>query len=163
MPIQRVFQLFTGCRIVNSRWRIEIEAIESGWAGVHRLETAHQSTSRNHRSSDRENRPLFHEAKDRAVLQDTQICLQAGKLKLRIAECMINLIAIFCILGWWIFWLTMLSGARPSESPGCALAAGEIAMIDRLATRAIDESTAALKRSRNDNISERRYSRMIRM
>jgi hypothetical protein len=60
----------------------------------------------------------------------------AEKLKLRAAERLVNLIAIFCILGWWIFWLTMLNRARPNEGPGCALTASEIAMIDRIAAHA---------------------------
>jgi len=60
----------------------------------------------------------------------------AEKLKLRAAERLVNLIAIFCILGWRIFWLTMLNRACPNESPGCALTANEITMIDRIAAHA---------------------------
>jgi len=60
----------------------------------------------------------------------------AEKLKLRAAERLVKLIAIFCILGWRIFWLTMLNRACPNESPGCALTANEIAMIDRIAAHA---------------------------
>lgn len=60
----------------------------------------------------------------------------AEKLKLRAAERLVNLIAIFCILGWRIFWLTMLNRTRPNESPSCALTASEIAMIDRIAAHA---------------------------
>jgi len=60
----------------------------------------------------------------------------AEKLKLRAAERLVNLVAIFCILGWRIFWLTMLNRVCPNESPGCALTAREIVMIDRMAARA---------------------------
>lgn len=60
----------------------------------------------------------------------------AEKLKLRAAERLVNLIAIFCILGWRIFWLTMLNRARPNESLGCALTASEITLIDRMAAHA---------------------------
>lgn len=60
----------------------------------------------------------------------------AEKLKLRLAERLVNLIAIFCILGWRIFWLTMLNRARPNESPAAALTASEIAIIDQIAARA---------------------------
>jgi hypothetical protein len=60
----------------------------------------------------------------------------AEKLKLRAAERLVNLIAMFCILGWRIFWLTMLNRARPNERPECALTADEIATIDRIAARA---------------------------
>lgn len=60
----------------------------------------------------------------------------AEKLKLRTAERLVNLIAIFCILGWRIFWMTMINRALPNESPDCALTAEEIFVIDRLAARA---------------------------
>lgn len=60
----------------------------------------------------------------------------AEKLKLRTAERLVNLIAIFCILGWRIFWMTMINRALPNESPDCVLTAEEIFVIDRLAARA---------------------------
>lgn len=60
----------------------------------------------------------------------------AEKLKLRTAERLVNLIAIFCILGWRIFWMTMINRALPNESPTCVLTAEEIVVIDRLAARA---------------------------
>ena len=60
----------------------------------------------------------------------------AEKLKLRTAERLVNLIAIFCILGWRIFWLTMLNRAVPNESPSIALTAKEIQVIDRVAANA---------------------------
>lgn len=60
----------------------------------------------------------------------------AEKLKLRTAERLANLIAIFCILSWRIFWLTMLNRALPNESPGIALTAQEIEVIDCVAANA---------------------------
>jgi hypothetical protein len=60
----------------------------------------------------------------------------AEKLKLRTAERLVNLIAIFCILSWRIFWITMINRALPNENPECALTAGEIGVIDRIAARA---------------------------
>jgi hypothetical protein len=60
----------------------------------------------------------------------------AEKLTLRAAEKLVNLIAIFCILVWRIFWLTMLSRARPNHDPGSELTATEIVIIDRIAARA---------------------------
>jgi hypothetical protein len=59
----------------------------------------------------------------------------AEKLKLRTAERLVNLIAIFCILGWRIFWMTMLNRALPAENPECALTPAEISLLDRLAGR----------------------------
>ena len=60
----------------------------------------------------------------------------AEKLKLRTAERLVNLIAIFCILSWRIFWMTMLNRALPDENPECALTPAEIGVIDQIATRA---------------------------
>jgi len=57
----------------------------------------------------------------------------AEKLKLRTAERLVNLIAIFCILGWRIFWTTMLNRALPNENPEYALAPVEISLLDQLA------------------------------
>lgn len=59
----------------------------------------------------------------------------AEKLKLRTAERLVNLIAIFCILGWRIFWMTMLNRALPRENPVCALTPAEISLLDQLAER----------------------------
>jgi Transposase DNA-binding len=59
----------------------------------------------------------------------------AEKLKLRTAERLVNLIAIFCILGWRIFWMTMLNRALPGENPDCALTSAEIDLLDQLAGR----------------------------
>ncbi|KPF89753.1 hypothetical protein IP81_16400 [Novosphingobium sp. AAP83] len=56
-------------------------------------------------------------------------------MKLRAAERLVNLIAIFCSLGWRIFWLTMLNRAHTNDDPGSALTATEIVIIDRIAAR----------------------------
>ena len=60
----------------------------------------------------------------------------AEKLKLQTAERLVNLIAIFCILSWRIFWMTMLNRARPNENPECAPTPAEIGVIDQIAARA---------------------------
>ena len=60
----------------------------------------------------------------------------AEKLKLRTAERLTNLIAIFCILSWRVFWMTMLGRVLPNEKPEYALTAAEIGVIDQLAARA---------------------------
>ena len=59
----------------------------------------------------------------------------AEKLKLRTAERLVNLIAIFCILGWRIFWMTMLNRALPQPDAECALTVTEISLLDQLAGR----------------------------
>lgn len=60
----------------------------------------------------------------------------AEKLKLRTAERLVNLIAIFCILSWRIFWMTMLNRTLPNESPGVAVTTEEIQLIDCIAVHA---------------------------
>jgi hypothetical protein len=43
------------------------------------------------------------------------------------------LIAVFCILSWRIFWLTMMNRAVPDASPTLAFTALEIRLLDQLA------------------------------
>jgi hypothetical protein len=43
------------------------------------------------------------------------------------------LIAVFCILSWRIFWLTMMNRAVPDASPTLAFTALEIHLLDQLA------------------------------
>ena len=52
--------------------------------------------------------------------------------RLRTAERLVNLIAICCILGWRVFWVTMLHRSAPDAPPALALTNGEIELIDRL-------------------------------
>ena len=46
---------------------------------------------------------------------------KAEESKLRSSERLVNLIAIFCIIGWRVFWLTMLHRALPDLAPAVAL------------------------------------------
>lgn len=57
---------------------------------------------------------------------------RAEQSKLRTAERLVNLLATFCILGWRIFWLTMINRARPEAPPGAAFTLLEIRLLDRL-------------------------------
>ncbi|ODT13437.1 MAG: transposase [Kaistia sp. SCN 65-12] len=58
---------------------------------------------------------------------------RAEDARLRTAERLANLIAIFCILSWRLFWMTMINRAAPDASPRLVLTDVEIALIDRLA------------------------------
>ena len=58
---------------------------------------------------------------------------RAEDARLRTADRLVNLIAIFCILSWRIFWMTMINRAAPSASPRLALTDDEIVLIDHLA------------------------------
>lgn len=57
---------------------------------------------------------------------------RAEDARLRTAERLVNLIALFCILSWRLFWLTMINRAAPQASPRLALDDDEIALLDRL-------------------------------
>jgi hypothetical protein len=62
---------------------------------------------------------------------------RAEHSKLRTAEGLVNLLAIFCILGWRIFWLTMLNRATRHVASTLAFTPLEIHLLNRLApTRA---------------------------
>ena len=57
---------------------------------------------------------------------------RAEKSKLRTADRLANLMAVFCILSWRVFWLTMLNRTAPNAAPAVALASTEIALLDQL-------------------------------
>jgi Transposase DNA-binding/Transposase Tn5 dimerisation domain len=63
---------------------------------------------------------------------------KAEESRLRTAQRLTNLIAVFCILSWRIFWLTMMNRAVPNASPTLAFTALEIHLLDQLAK---DEGT----------------------
>lgn len=52
--------------------------------------------------------------------------------RLRTAERLVRLIAVFCILGWRVFWLTMMRRAAPDAAATLVLTKMEIALLDRL-------------------------------
>jgi Transposase DNA-binding len=55
---------------------------------------------------------------------------RAEDSKLRTAGRIVNLIAIFCLLSWRIFWMTMLHRLAPTASPLMALTDLEIRVLD---------------------------------
>lgn len=57
---------------------------------------------------------------------------KAEDARLRTAERLANLLAVFCILSWRILWLTMLNRTDPDASPRMALTGTEIALLDQL-------------------------------
>jgi hypothetical protein len=58
---------------------------------------------------------------------------RAEQSKLRTAERLVNLLATFCILGWRIFWLTMINRVTPEAPPTLAFTKLEIQILDKLA------------------------------
>ena len=59
---------------------------------------------------------------------------RAEDLKLRSAERLVNAVAVFCILSWRIFWLTMMKRADPEGSPRSAFTQIELRLLDQLVT-----------------------------
>ena len=58
---------------------------------------------------------------------------QAERARLRTAERLTNLLAVLCVVGWRIFWLTMANRATPEAPPEVALTKAEVEILDRLA------------------------------
>jgi hypothetical protein len=61
---------------------------------------------------------------------------KAEDSKLRTADRLANLMAVYCILSWRVFWLTMLNRAAPDAAPTTALTASEISLLDQLVVNA---------------------------
>ena len=56
---------------------------------------------------------------------------RAEDAKLRTAERLVNLIAVFCLLRWRIFWMTMINRTAPNAPPTPVLTDEERAVLDR--------------------------------
>jgi hypothetical protein len=69
---------------------------------------------------------------------------RAEASKLRTAERIVNLIAVFCILSWRIFWMTMMNRVAPVASPLVALTKIETQLLDRLLPTEINRPKATL-------------------
>ena len=57
---------------------------------------------------------------------------KAEDSKLRTADRLANLMAVYGLLSWRVFWLTMLNRAAPDAAPTTALTASEISLLDQL-------------------------------
>jgi hypothetical protein len=57
---------------------------------------------------------------------------KAEESKLRTAERLVNLIAVFCILSWRIFWMTMLNRSTTTLSPQAVFSETERLLLDHL-------------------------------
>jgi hypothetical protein len=54
---------------------------------------------------------------DRDLPQILKSGCRAEETKLRASERIVNLIALFCILSWRIFWMTMMNRVAPTGPP----------------------------------------------
>ena len=57
---------------------------------------------------------------------------KAEMARLRTAERLVKLIAVFCILSWRVFWMTMINRSAPDATPALALTDLETALLDQL-------------------------------
>lgn len=57
---------------------------------------------------------------------------QVENARLRTAERLVKLIAVFCILSWRVFWMTMMNRAAPDAEPGLVLTTMELTLLDVL-------------------------------
>jgi len=55
---------------------------------------------------------------------------RAEQSKLRTTARLTNLLAVLCVVGWRVFWLTMTSRATPDAPPEVAFTPAEIAVLD---------------------------------
>lgn len=70
---------------------------------------------------------------------------RAEQSKLRTAERLVNLMAMFCILSWRIFWLTMINRAAENAKPEIVFTPLEIDLLNRLTQRPSSLRAATLK------------------
>lgn len=57
---------------------------------------------------------------------------RAEEAKLRTADRLANLVAVFCIVSWRVLWTTMMARTSPDADPQAVLTPAEIAILDRL-------------------------------
>ncbi len=57
---------------------------------------------------------------------------RAEEARLRTAERLVRLLAVFCILSWRVFWMTMMHRAAPDAVAKLVFSSTEIALLDRL-------------------------------
>ena len=69
---------------------------------------------------------------------------KAEESKLRTAQRLTNLISLFCILSWRVFWMTMLNRSAPDAPPTLALTATEARSPRQRQTKSKTENAVAL-------------------
>lgn len=57
---------------------------------------------------------------------------RAEDAKLRTADRLANLVALFCIVSWRVMWMTMVARADPQASPATVFTPTEMTILDRL-------------------------------
>jgi hypothetical protein len=57
---------------------------------------------------------------------------KAEESRLRSADRLANLISVFCILSWWIFWVTMINRCAPDAPSQVALTQAEVELLGQV-------------------------------
>jgi hypothetical protein len=78
---------------------------------------------------------------------------RADQSKLRTAERIVNLLAMFCILGWRIFWMTMLNRCTRHLKPTLVFTPLEVDLLNRLIPEALD-GEACRRPSLNSSLTQ---------
>ena len=60
---------------------------------------------------------------------------RAEDSRLRTAQRLANLISVFCIVSWRVFWMTMLNRTAPNAPPSLALTKHEIHVLDAIVAK----------------------------
>jgi hypothetical protein len=71
---------------------------------------------------------------------------QAEQARLRTADRLTNLLAVLCVVGWRVFWLTTVNRATPDASAETALTRSEIDVLDRLSGRSMPDAERTVGR-----------------
>lgn len=58
---------------------------------------------------------------------------RAGQAELRTTARVTDLLAVLCVVGWRVFWLTTTARAAPDAPPAVAFTPAEVAVLGRLA------------------------------
>ncbi len=69
---------------------------------------------------------------------------RAEESRLRTAERLVNLVAILCILGWRIFWMTMINRSQPETVPDAGFTQLELYLLDTLIQDKADAGNKSL-------------------
>lgn len=73
-----------------------------------------------------------HAPEDRSLPQEPEFRLPAEQARLQTAERLVRLLAVFCILNWRVFWLTMFNRAKPDLEVALVLTELETTILDQL-------------------------------
>lgn len=68
---------------------------------------------------------------------------KAEESQLRTASRLVNLLAVFCILAWRVFWLTMMNRVAPNAAPELAFTPQERRVLDHLLMKSKDTPSSS--------------------